>query len=269
MPIKMNAASAAAVFAALAAVPAVSAHGYVESITADGKTVDGTSPNWIYNEADTPGWYAKNQDNGFVAPDSYSNGDIICHKEATPGQTSVQVKAGSDMTLKWNTWPESHHGPVIDYLAKCPGDCTAVDKESLKFFKLDAQGVIDAASNQWATDKLIGDDNSWTLTIPESLAAGHYVLRHEIIALHSASQENGAQNYPQCINIEVTGSGSTDPCSGGADCVAGTALYTPSDEGIQYNIYGGDIASYPIPGPKAWSAGAAKLKRAIARAFSA
>lgn len=80
MSIKMNAASAAVILAALAVMPSVSAHGFVESITADGKTVDGTNPNWIYNEADTPGWYAKNQDNGFVAPSAYSTGDIVCHK---------------------------------------------------------------------------------------------------------------------------------------------------------------------------------------------
>lgn len=156
MSFKMNAAGAAAILAAFAAMPSVSAHGYVESITADGQTVDGTSPNWKYNDEKTPGWYAANQDNGFVSPSSYADGDIICHKEATPGKSSVKVTAGSDMTLKWNTWPESHHGPVIDYLAKCEGDCTDADKESLKFFKLDAQGVIDAGSNEWATDKLIG-----------------------------------------------------------------------------------------------------------------
>lgn len=64
MPFKMNAASAAAILAAVAVIPAVSAHGHVKSITADGKTVDGTTPEWIYNESNTPGWYAKNQDNG-------------------------------------------------------------------------------------------------------------------------------------------------------------------------------------------------------------
>lgn len=81
--------------------------------------------------------------------------------------------------------------------------------------------------------------------------------------------KNGAQNYPQCVNIEVTGSGSTDPCEDGAECVAGTELYTSTDEGIAYDIYGGDISSYPIPGPSVWSGAASKVKRTIARAFSA
>ena len=45
---------------------------------------------------------------------------------------------------------------MLNYLAKCEGDCTKAEKESLKFFKLDGAGVLDAASNQWASDKLIG-----------------------------------------------------------------------------------------------------------------
>lgn len=53
MPFKMNAASAAAILAALAVVPAVSAHGHVKSITTDGKTTDNTTPEWIYNETST------------------------------------------------------------------------------------------------------------------------------------------------------------------------------------------------------------------------
>lgn len=173
------------------------------------------------------------------------------------------------MTLQWDTWPESHHGPVIDYLAKCSGDCTDADKESLSFFKLAEVGIIDASSDEWASDKLIADGNQWTVNIPESLAPGNYVLRHEIIALHSGGQENGAQAYPQCINIEVTGSGVADPCSSGADCVAGTSLYTASDEGILYDIYSGDNSAYPIPGPSVWSGAAAKLRRTVGRAFSA
>lgn len=68
MSVKMNAASAAAILAALAVIPAVSAHGHVKSITANGETVAGTTPEWIYNESNTPGWYAKNQDNASLSP---------------------------------------------------------------------------------------------------------------------------------------------------------------------------------------------------------
>jgi hypothetical protein len=78
--IKINAASAAAILAALAAMPAVYAHGHVSEITANGETVPGTTPEWQYNDNKTPGWYAMNQDNGFVEPSSFGSADIICHK---------------------------------------------------------------------------------------------------------------------------------------------------------------------------------------------
>lgn len=143
--------------AALSIAPAVSAHGFVQTVKAGGKTYAGGDPGWIYNtKPDSVGWYAKNQDNGFVAPDSYSNADIICHKGATPGNKVVEVEAGSEIELVWNTWPESHKGPITNYLARCHGDCTKVNKEKLTFFAIQQEGLLNAASNQWASDKLIG-----------------------------------------------------------------------------------------------------------------
>lgn len=94
--------------------------------------------------------------------------------------------------------------------------------------------------------------------------SGNFVLRHEIIALHSAGQEDGAQNYPQCINIKVTGGGSAQPCNAGADCRKGTKLYTPKEKGILFNIYT-TLTSYPIPGPKVWGG----LKKRVAQVFKA
>lgn len=89
--------------AAIAVVPLASAHGYVQGIIANGKYQPNTTPNWIYGTKPvTPGWYAKDQDNGFVAPDAYASPDIICHKDATPGAMSVEVAAGSKISLLWN-----------------------------------------------------------------------------------------------------------------------------------------------------------------------
>ncbi|KAL1586027.1 hypothetical protein WHR41_04824 [Cladosporium halotolerans] len=229
------------------------AHGRVTSITAEGESYDGFITDYIYTP-DPPAivaWSAANGDNGFVDGTAYATGDIICHKEAKPGQISAKVAAGDTVEVQWgpDAWPESHHGPVIDYLAKCDGDdCTTVDKETLKFFKIDEAGLINGspAPGQWASDELIANDGKWQVTIPESLAPGQYVLRHEIIALHGAGSENGAQNYPQCFNLEVTGSGTANP-----EGVLGTALYTPTDAGIMVGIYGG-LDSYTIPGPALW-----------------
>ena len=231
------------------------AHGHVSSVVVGGATLSGYEPNYQYK---TPapvvaGWSDPlAQDNGFVEPNSYTNPDIICHKGATPGQATIPVNAGEDVTFLWTVpWPDSHHGPIITYLAKCPGDCATVDKTTLEFVKVDAVGLVTPGqTGKWASDTLIAQNSSWTFTIPESIAPGQYVARHEIIALHSAGQANGAQNYPQCINLEVSGSGTENPTG-----TLGTELYKADDPSIVFNIYT-QIDSYAIPGPTLW-AGAA------------
>ncbi len=239
---------------ALASAAMASAHGFVQGIVADGSYYGGyLVNNYPYNPSppDVVGWSEQATDLGFVEPNSYTDPDIICHKDAENAQLSATVKAGGEVELQWTEWPESHHGPVIDYLASCNGDCATVDKTALEWFKISESGLVDGSSapGTWASDDLIANNNSWTVTIPSSIAAGNYVLRHEIIALHSAGQENGAQNYPQCVNLKVTGGGSDKPSG-----TLGTELYTPSDEGIKFNIYA-QLDSYPIPGPALYSGG--------------
>lgn len=57
------------------------------------------------------------------------------------------------------------------------------------------------------------------------------------------------------INVEVTSSGTADPCASGADCAVGTALYTATDPGILVSIYQ-SMASYSMPGPALYGSGA-------------
>ena len=61
--------------AALTAIPAVTAHGYVSGVVTGGKWYPGASPNWIYapEKPQQAGWFAYNQDTGFVAPSAYSD----------------------------------------------------------------------------------------------------------------------------------------------------------------------------------------------------
>ncbi|OHE97867.1 endoglucanase-4 [Colletotrichum orchidophilum] len=235
-----------AVLSAIAGAASVMAHGHVNYFT-DGSEqfagYDVTSLPYMSNPPDVYGWKNTATDNGFVDPTTYTGPDIICHKNSANAKLTAKVAAGDKLQIFWNTWPESHKGPVIDYLASCGTDCSTVDKTTLEFFKIAEAGLIDATANKWASDELIAANNSWAVTIPTSLKPGNYVLRHEIIALHSAGQQNGAQNYPQCLNIEVTGSGSDLPAG-----TKGEALYTPTDPGILISIYN-SLKSYSIPGP--------------------
>lgn len=237
------------VLSALAGAASVLAHGHVESIIADGVSYEAFRLSYFYdaNHPDLVGWSTTATDNGFVGPEAYASGDIACHRGAENAAGSAVVKAGGEVFLQWDTWPASHKGPIIDMLAPCGEDCSTVDKASLEFFKIQEVGIVSGSGNngEWASDQLIENGNGWVVKIPETLAAGNYVLRHEIIAHHASGQANGAQNYPQCINIQVTGGGSDLP----AGTVA-TSLYKADDEGILFDIYNAG-STYPMPGPAA------------------
>ncbi|KAF9701396.1 hypothetical protein EKO04_000312 [Ascochyta lentis] len=236
----------AAVLGAVAA--SVNAHGHIAAIKVDGTDYTAYDPSFQYQNPapEVIEWSCPEcQDNGFVEPSMYSDATkIACHKDATAGAKVAKVAAGGTLDIQWTTWPESHVGPVIDYMAKVE-DATAAKAADLNFFKIDEAGY---EGGEWAATKLIKNNNTWSVTVPTSIAPGQYVLRHEIIALHSAGQENGAQNYPKCFNLEVTGSGTETPAGTAAD-----KLYTPTDPGIEVSIYSGDLSGYKIPGPALFS----------------
>ena len=223
------------------------AHGFVSGVVADGKYYVGQSH---YSKDSSAGWLANNGDNGFAR--SMTDASIICHNDAVSGKEYITIAAGNSMEIQWNTWPESHHGPMLDYLAPCGNDCTTIEPTSLKFTKIDEAGLIDGSiqPGKWASDDMIANNNSWITTIPSTIAPGKYVLRHETIALHSAGSVGGAQAYPQCLNIEVTGSG-TNSLSGG---IPGMSLYKSDDPGVLINIYQ-SLKGYTIPGPSVMAGG--------------
>ncbi|KAL2819084.1 glycosyl hydrolase family 61-domain-containing protein [Aspergillus cavernicola] len=234
----------------LTAATQTAAHGYVSNLVINGVYFRGWNPSTDPYSSSPPigvGWETPNLSNGFVTPDEASTDSIICHINATNPRGYATVAAGDEIYLQWvpTPWPDSHHGPVLDYLANCGESCETVDKTSLEFFKISGPGLIDGSSPPgiWADDQLIANGNGWLVQIPASIAPGNYVLRHEIIALHGAGSENGAQLYPQCFNLVITGSGNVSPSG-----VAGPDLYTPTDPGILINIYQ-VLTSYIVPGP--------------------
>ncbi|KAK1983061.1 family 61 glycosyl hydrolase [Colletotrichum cereale] len=234
--------------AILVSAATVAAHGHVTNIVINGVSYRNYIPvqdPYTNNPPLVAGWTIDQRDNGFVAPDAYNAPDIICHRQAVAGKGRITVAAGDTVQLQWTEWPDSHKGPVIDWLANCNGPCNLVDKTDLRFFKIDGAGLIDPPqrTNRWAANALIDNGNAWLVRIPPNVAPGHYVLRHDIIALHNAGQPNGAQSYPQCINLEITGEGTDSPPG-----TPGTALYKANDAGILYNIYRDSLNDYVVPG---------------------
>jgi cellulase len=242
--------AAVAVVGALAT--GVRAHGSVTGFKTNGVWNQGFLVDYYYQKVNTgsfpdvAGWYAENLDLGFVEPNAFGTAAINCHKNAAPGAVTASVPAGGTVEFEWSDWPHGL-GPVLTYVAACGGgDCTAADPEALAWVKIDEAG-IDYGTQQWAAQRLINQNNTWTTTVPAGLAPGNYVFRHEIIALHGGSAPNGAQAYPQCINIAVTGSGTDRPAG-----TPGVDLYKADDPGILINPYT-TITNYVIPGPELYT----------------
>jgi cellulase len=188
---------------------------------------------------------------------------IACNTDSTAGQLSATAAAGSSVTFYWTTWPSSHKGPVMTYLANCNGDCKDADATTLDFFKIDEAGLN--SDGTWASDDVIANNNTWTATLPSDIAAGQYLLRHELLALHSAGSEGGAQFYPVCANLEITGSGSAVP----TDTVKFPGGYSATDPGILINIYYPVPTNYTIPGPAVYTGSGSAATSAAATSAAA
>jgi hypothetical protein len=131
-----------------------------------------------------------------------------------------------------------------DGLHSADADCTRPHSPSVPPFLLTSIGL----KNQWAVTPLIFTPNSGlNYTVPACLKPGYYLVRHEIIALHSAYSEGGAQFYPGCHQLEVSGEGTQVPEKG---LVGFPGAYRAKDKGILYNIYG--AKEYKTPGPAIW-----------------
>jgi hypothetical protein len=102
--------------------------------------------------------------------------------------------------------------------------------------------------NEWAVTPLIPSPNAGVnYTIPSCLKPGYYLVRHEIIALHSAYNEGGAQFYPGCHQLNVSGEGTKVP----SELVSFPGAYDSKDPGIVFSIY--NQLPYKIPGPSVFT----------------
>lgn len=238
----------------LSAASTVSAHGWIDAWIIEGQNYTGYNPTiapWVPDQG-TISWPAWNTDTGPVYSDNLNGSDIACSINATNSKKyAVPVAAGDTIGIHWTTWPDSHHGPIFTYLAACNGDCTTADKDKLEWVKIAELGQLTlgaggGTAGTWADDQLRAADGNWSVTIPASIQAGNYVLRNEILALHSAYAVGAAQFYPQCANIQITGNGTATPAG-----VIASLLYTAEDPGVHYNIYNDETNPvYQMPGPK-------------------
>lgn len=190
------------------------------------------------------------------------------------GSTSELLNQPGTGTTSDNPWVHAM-GPIMDYIAECDGDCSSYDATSASWVKLAEFGIDNSqsissdlrqtmtnkpepyypkGSGLWGMAKLVQDGSQWTINIPSVLKDGQYILRHELSAMHSnkvsGSSTSGPQNYIACIQIEVTGGGSTSLPEG---TLAGS-LYDTNGDYANFNVYSSDNAaqSFVVPGPAVW-----------------
>jgi len=72
--------------------------------------------------------------------------------------------------------------------------------------------------------------NTYSTNLPDNLAPGQYLVRHEIIALHLATQMDKAEFYPSCQQINVGGTGTGVPSQD--QLLSFPGAYSDSDPGI-------------------------------------
>ncbi|KAI2611606.1 lytic polysaccharide monooxygenase [Hypoxylon fragiforme] len=194
--------------------------------------------------------------------------DIRCNAGTRGISGKCAVKAGSTVTVEMHQQPGdrkcgsealggAHYGPVNVYLSQVSDASTA--DGSTPWYKIFAdswseKGSVGDADN-WGTNDLNTCCGKMDVPIPADTPSGDYLLRAEVIALHTASSAGGAQFYISCYQLKVEGNSAK-----AAALPAGVSFpgaLKSSDPGIQINIHA-KISNYVNPGPAVVASGTTK-----------
>lgn len=222
----------------------VSAHGYVGSVTIDGKNYQGSIPGGSTNPS------AIRQVSTIDPVKGSSNPSLNCGMNAAMASDSASVNPGSQVLVHWvggatgsSNWPHNV-GPIMHYMTKCSDSCSSYDSTSAEWFKISELGL--QTSSTWFQAGIVAGEPA-NVTIPSNIAPGNYLLRSELISLQLAVSVGGAEFYPACIQLSIGGSGTGAPQS--SEVCKFPGCYSDTDSGIyDPNIYNPPI-TYTFPGP--------------------
>jgi lytic cellulose monooxygenase (C1-hydroxylating) len=137
------------------------------------------------------------------------------------------------------------------YMSKVPDASTA--DGSAGWFKVyqngwAAAGGGSADSDRWGVKEMNACCGKVDVKIPEDILPGDYLLRGEVIALHSQP----AQLYMSCYQLTVEGNGTATPAT-----VKFPGAYGQRDPGLTFNLHA-KAATYVVPGPTVVAGGVEK-----------
>ncbi|KAI2636676.1 glycoside hydrolase family 61 protein [Xylaria nigripes] len=199
-----------------------------------------------------------------------SSDDIVCQTPGTTSDEVIAVQAGDDMGAYFghviggaqipndpdNPIAASHKGPLTAWMAKVD-DAATSSKMGLEWFKI-WEDTFDPSTGIWGVDNLIASEGWTKFQLPACITPGDYLMRVEILALHSAYAEMGAQFYVRpfstsdwrlcldggwltfhrlqmsCAQLRVSGNGTFTP----SETFGFPGAYQQDDPSILINIYG-------------------------------
>ena len=232
--------------ATLALVAGATAHTVMSEIYIDGK---GQGSGTCVREPINPV--------GAVDPvTDLGSSDMACGKDGTKGVArTCGMNGGQEITFEYRQWPDDpskqslawgHMGPCAVYLKKVE-DATTDGATGDGWFKLWDEGY-DESSGKWCTQKMIDNKGRISVTIPDSLAGGDYLVRPELLALHNIAVKNQPEYYLGCAQVHLSSSGSSGP-----DSTVSIPGYTSmQDSANQYNAFDKPLKPFTVPGPKVY-----------------
>jgi hypothetical protein len=243
--------------ALLAFLPSALAHGTVMKVTVDGKSYTGPTPGQKMDSI-------VRMISSINPVTDVTSTDMICgNGAATTATEHAAAKPGSKITFEMRSgnvgalWPHDV-GPIMTYMASCGGNsCTDFDASNAKWFKVGQAGYTDPSATiakdgaVWEMGITYYKQSPYAMTLPSSLPNGAYLLRMESIALHRAQTSGGAEFYPSCSQLLISGGSGSLPS---ANTVGFPGAYKASDPGILVDIYTPVNKKYAFPGPALFTA---------------
>lgn len=173
------------------------------------------------------------------------------------------ARSSSTLTFEFREYPDgsqpgvldrSHKGPCAVYMKRVD-DATADNNAAGDgWFKI-WQSDYDASAGEWCTERIIDNNGHLSVVIPDDIQAGYYLVRPELLALHSAQDDPpDPQFYVGCAQIFVQSSGTARPST----VSIGEGTYDLGIPGMTYNIYQDPLPPYPMYGPPVYQSGQTK-----------
>ncbi|KAI4246743.1 MAG: hypothetical protein L6R40_001772 [Gallowayella cf. fulva] len=196
--------------------------------------------------------------------------DMACGVNGEKGVARVcPANAGSSMTFNFRDWPDgsqpgsldvSHRGTCAVYMKKVDNSAADNNAAGPGWFKIFEEDY-DNATGQWCTSKIIANDGKLSINLPSDLAAGYYLVRPELLALHQADKSPpDPQFYAGCAQLFLQSSGSSIP----KDTVSIPGYVNMQHPAMTFNIWTAPKQiSFPQFGPRIYKSGSSKREIAI------